>query len=168
MTANVLPEAPILPPKDAGSLDELLRILDEPSGHAQLRGGDGRVAEIPSAIHDVLFHVVHSMKEGKAITVAPVNLLLTTQEAADYLGISRPSLVKLLTDREIPHEQPGQGRHRKVRLSDLLEYQARIRVERASHVETLIRQGVEDGFYSEETPDNYLEVLEGIRKSRAR
>lgn len=166
MNASSKLDAPILPPLDSQSLDDFLRILDEPSGRAQLYGKDGSVTEIPSEIYDVLVNVVHSMRAGKAITVAPVNLLLTTQEAADFLGISRPSVVKLLTEREIPYEQPGEGRHRKVRLSDLIDYQARIRFERAAHLGTLIRRGAEDGFYGEQTPDNYLEVLEGIRESR--
>jgi excisionase family DNA binding protein len=168
MTTTNLLDAPVLPPRDVRSLDDFLRVLDEASGHAQLRGKDGNVTEIPSEVYEVLMNVVHSMRAGKAITVAPVNLLLTTQEAADFLGISRPSVVKLLTEREIPYEQPGEGRHRKVRLSDLIDYQARIRVERASHLGTLIRRGAEDGFYSEDTPENYLEVLDGIRKSRKR
>lgn len=168
MTTTNLLDAPVLPPRDTRSLDDILRILDEPMGHAQLRGRDGSVTQIPLEVYEVLINVVHSMRAGKAITVAPVNLLLTTQEAADFLGISRPSVVKLLTEREIPYEQPGQGRHRKVRLSDLIDYQARIRVERASHLGTLIRRGAEDGFYSTETPANYIEVLNEIRSSRAR
>lgn len=50
-----------------------------------------------------------------AITVAPTHTVLTTSEAADLLGISRPTLVRLLEAGEIPYEQPG--RHRRVRLT---------------------------------------------------
>jgi len=122
--------------------------------------------ELPAEIYDVLLGVVNAMQDGKAITVAPLNLLLTTQEAAAFLGISRPSVVKLLEEQEIPYEQPGQGRHRKVRLSDLMDYQKRIRVDRASRLETLIRRAAEDGFYNEDVPDNFLEVLAEVRGSR--
>jgi excisionase family DNA binding protein len=51
------------------------------------------------------------MREGKAITLVPRTQRLTTQEAADFLGISRPTLVKLLEDGKIPFDQPG--RHRR-------------------------------------------------------
>lgn len=45
------------------------------------------------------------------ITVVPQTQRLTTQEAADFLGISRPTLVKLLDQEKIPYQQPG--RHRR-------------------------------------------------------
>lgn len=168
MITSALLEQPILPPSDIEELDALRRMLEAPSGHAILRGFDGREMPIPHEIYEVLLNVVGAMRSGKAITVAPVNLLLTTQEAAEYLGISRPSVVKLLTDREIPYEQPGQGRHRKVRLSDLVDYQQRRRVERSTRVATLIRRAAEDGLYSEALPADYLKTISSIRKSRSK
>ncbi|MDR2722906.1 MAG: excisionase family DNA-binding protein [Cellulomonadaceae bacterium] len=44
---------------------------------------------------------------------------LTTQQAADFLDINRPTLVKLLKDHQIAYEVPGTGRHRRLRLSDV-------------------------------------------------
>lgn len=138
------------------------------SKHLQIHSADGRAIELPAELYDVLLNVVSAMQDGKAITVAPVNLLLTTQEAADFLGISRPSVVKLLEQQEIPYEQPGQGRHRKIRLSDLVDYQKRIRVERGSRLGALIRRAAEDGFYTEDVPDNFLDVMAEVRGSRSK
>jgi len=156
----------ILPPRDKKPIAALSQFMRSTTKQLHIQSDDGRVLALPAEIYDVLLNVVTAMHDGKAITVAPVNLLLTTQEAANLLGISRPSLVKLLNEREIPYEQPGQGRHRKIRLSDLLEYQKRIRVNRGSHLETLIGQAAEDGFYQEDVPENFLDVLAEVRDSR--
>ncbi|WP_084011440.1 helix-turn-helix domain-containing protein [Pseudofrankia sp. DC12] len=65
------------------------------------------------------------MQAGLAVTVAPHHLLLSTQEAADLLRISRTTLVRLLETGVIPLEKPS--RHRRVRLDDLLGYRRRQR-----------------------------------------
>lgn len=166
MNSLALSEAPILPPRDRKPITDLGQFMRASSKHLQIRSDDGRAIELPTEVYDVLLNVVSAMQEGKAITVAPLNLQLTTQEAADFLGISRPSVVKLLEEQEIPYEQPGKGRHRKVRLSDLMDYQKRIRVERGSRLGTLIRRAAEDGFYTEDVPDNFLEVIAEVRGSR--
>jgi len=55
-----------------------------------LLGPDGEQVSLPAEIYSVLRQVVEVMRQGKAILVAPQGLLLTTQEAADFLGVSRP------------------------------------------------------------------------------
>lgn len=45
--------------------------------------------------------------------------------SADILGVSRPTLVKLLESVEIAYTQPS--RHRRVLLADVLDYQQRTR-----------------------------------------
>lgn len=70
---------------------------------------------------EVLRQVARALSAGMGVNVAPLNAMLTTQEAADFLGISRPALVRIVERQEIPMERPG--RHRYVRLSDLLDYQ---------------------------------------------
>jgi excisionase family DNA binding protein len=98
--------------------------------------------------HEVLIQVIAAMRAGRAITIARPAQRLTTQEAADLLGISRPTLVKLLEDGEIPFEQPG--RHRRVRLVDLLDYQERSHRERGKALDELIEMTEELGLYDDE------------------
>src|SRR3546814_12421743 len=88
-----------------------------------LSGPNGEHLVLPPEVFEVLRDVLEAMAQGQAVTVAPVHQRLTTQEAADLLGISRPTVVKLLESGEIPFEQPG--RHRRARLADVLAYRER-------------------------------------------
>jgi Helix-turn-helix domain len=56
---------------------------------------------VPNPVFQALVHVATAMARGQGVTVMPLNALLTIQEAADLLGISRPTLVRLLEDGEI-------------------------------------------------------------------
>jgi excisionase family DNA binding protein len=87
--------------------------------------GKGDQVEIPEEIHRVLVQVVAALSAGLAVTVAPQAMTLTTQQAADLLGISRPTLVKILTEGVLPYEQVGT--HRRVLLADVLAYRERRR-----------------------------------------
>jgi excisionase family DNA binding protein len=91
-----------------------------------LSGADpAEQVEIPAEVHQVLQQVVEAMQRGLAVTVAPQTMVLTTQQAADLLGVSRPTLIKLLGDGQIPYERIGT--HRRIQLRDLLSYRDRRR-----------------------------------------
>jgi excisionase family DNA binding protein len=79
------------------------------------------------------------------VNVAPLNASLTTQEAADYLGISRPTLVRLLDAGEIPMIRPN--RHRYVRLVDLIDYAERVRQTRGTALDEMAKEADEAGLY---------------------
>jgi excisionase family DNA binding protein len=109
--------------------------------------------------------VVQAMREGKAISILPQTQRLTTQEAADFLGISRPTFVKLLEGGEIPFEQPG--RHRRVFLSDLLAYQQKRQTDRHATLNRMTEEASEAGIY-EGSPEDYAAALKVERKRLAR
>lgn len=88
--------------------------------------GEHDQVEMPASAHRVLLQVLEAMKAGKAVTVAPQSQLLTTQQAADLIGVSRPTVVKLIEAGELPAETAG-TRRRMVKLHDLLAYRERRR-----------------------------------------
>ncbi|QOR70990.1 helix-turn-helix domain-containing protein [Ruania alkalisoli] len=100
---------------------------------------------LPREAFEILLQVYEAMKHGLAIHVAPLNAQLTTQEAANYLGISRPTLVKLLESGAIPFIKPG--RHRYVRIDDLIAYAEQLRNERAAALDEMARDAEDDGLY---------------------
>jgi excisionase family DNA binding protein len=154
----------VLPPEDLEAMLDLSKFLDQVTAPAALVGPDGQTVPLPLEAFRVLRQVAQAMRVGKAITVAPIDQLLTTQEAATFLGISRPTLVKLLESGEIDFERPGAGRHRRVRLHDVLDYQRRKRAERRTDLDELTHEAAAVGLY--ETDANYAEVLKRARKRK--
>src|SRR6266508_5597488 len=86
-----------------------------------LAGADeGEQVEVPEALHKVLVQAVEALRAGKAVTISPTNVKLTTQQAADLLGVSRPTVVRLIEAGEVASERIGN--RRKILLKDLLAY----------------------------------------------
>lgn len=133
----------ILPPEDTYALEEITAALAATT--PSLVGPDGAHTPIPHEVYAVLVNVVEAMQAGRAISIQPVTTTLTTSEAAQLLGVSRPTLVKLLEDGKIAYSKPN--RHRYVLLTDLLEYMNRQNQVRAEILDALVDEGLETGLY---------------------
>jgi excisionase family DNA binding protein len=144
MTAMV--ERTVLPPEHPEGLVEVLALLaPESAERATLIGPDGTRLQLPGEVFEVLREVVVALSQGLAITVAPHQTVLSTSEAAQLLGVSRPTLVRLLESGEIPFDKPS--RHRRVRLADMLAYQERSRRRRATLLDQMVADAEEAGLY---------------------
>ena len=89
-----------------------LRIIDD-------RSPEGTV-KLPATAVRLLVRILEEMAHGNAVTLLPVRAELTTQEAADMLNISRPSLIQLLNEGKIDYRRVGT--HRRVRFDGLMKY----------------------------------------------
>ncbi|TCC56964.1 DNA-binding protein [Kribbella pittospori] len=116
--------------------------------------------EVPEAIHRVLVQAVAALMAGKAVTLSPTSQKLTTQQAADLLGVSRPTVVRLLDDNVVRSERIGN--RRKVLLSDLLAYRD---ARRQRQYQAIADTSVDVD--EEEDPAVVQEQLKKIRKQRA-
>lgn len=150
--ARVLDEQTILP--DAASNAEvidLLKILRDrgqqvPEARARLVSADGSSSKpLPDGLYDILVKTLEALANGYAVTIAPKNTTLTTQQAADMLGVSRPTLTKLLDEGKIPYERPNS--HRRIKLADLLNYQQRQRQERREFLRRMTEESLDLGLY---------------------
>jgi excisionase family DNA binding protein len=122
-------------------MHELEAYLTQNSSKAALVDPRGEARPIPDEIFRILEQVTNALAAGEGITVAPQGMTMTTQQAADFLGISRPTLVRLLEAGDIAFDKPG--RHRRVRLEDLVAYQANFRSERRAALRELRRANLD-------------------------
>jgi excisionase family DNA binding protein len=83
---------------------------------------------IPLSALKLLARILKVTGQGNPVSIIPVATEMTTQAAAEFLGCSRPHLVKLLEDGAIPFTKVG--KHRRVRFEDLAEYKMRQREQR--------------------------------------
>jgi excisionase family DNA binding protein len=83
--------------------------------------------------------ILAQMAEGHAVTVVPVHAEVTTQQAADYLNVSRPFVVKLLEEQELPFRMVGN--RRRIRFEDLAELKRRDDARRKEVLDALSNEG---------------------------
>ena len=107
------------------SSESLARFLPEAGPPLTLRvedPGTGRQLEIqmPAAGLRVLAETLAQLALGHRLTLVPLEAELSTQHAAEFLGVSRPYFVKLLEQGHIPFRKVGE--QRRVRFLELLRY----------------------------------------------
>lgn len=113
----------------------------------QIVAGDGHSfpLSLPAPALRLLYEILREMAAGNAVTVLPVQTELTTQQAADYLNVSRPYLVKMLDEGQLPSHKIGT--HRRVRLEDIVAYKRADDARSLAILQELTAEAQEMGFY---------------------
>ena len=97
--------------------------------------------ELPAGAVAMLMDILEAMAAGQGITIVPENAELTTVQAAELLNVSRPFLIKLLEEGKIPFRKVG--RHRRIRMEDVMRYKQAIDREREEVLDQLARDAQE-------------------------
>ncbi|MES9971968.1 MAG: helix-turn-helix domain-containing protein [Candidatus Thiodiazotropha sp.] len=136
-----------LPPSDedrkiAAESSRQLAALIGRGKEAQLRViyGD-EVITVPVPAMRMLVDILAHMAEGEAMMLIPQDAELTTQQAADFLNVSRPFFVKLLEEGKLEFHKVGT--HRRVYFRDLIAYKEESMGERRKALEELAQQAQE-------------------------
>lgn len=108
---------------------------------------DEQQAEItlPNAVLPLLSTILRELGYGKNIVVLTTDTEVTTQQAADFLNVSRPYVVKLLEQGKIPFRKVGS--RRRVTLNDLLRYKEQEEAERHRGLDELVAEAQKLGMY---------------------
>jgi excisionase family DNA binding protein len=106
--------------RSAGEVADAMAM--EPDDAVVLMFPDGRQVPLPASLVDVVRASAKELAEGHGVTVLPADAVLTPAEVGELLGLSRPFVVRLLDEGEIPSERLPGSRHRRVRLTDVLSF----------------------------------------------
>lgn len=96
---------------------------------------DGGAVELPPVAVELLLRLLNDLASGHAVTLIPIHAELTTQSAADLLGVSRPFIVKQLEEGKLPHRLVGT--HRRILFKDLMEYKRKMDADRRDALQKL-------------------------------
>jgi excisionase family DNA binding protein len=141
--ASTLSDPISIPETQGAQIRDLRRLVQR--GDAKLVGPDGHQIAIPEPVHDLLLMILKNLQAGKAVSIVPEHQQLTTQRAANILGVSRPFLVRLLESGEMPFHMVGS--HRRIYLRDLLDYKRRRDLARHNAINNMARAEMEAGTY---------------------
>jgi excisionase family DNA binding protein len=112
-----------------------------------LREGKPMVGDdaMPPAAAAAMEHMLETLAAGAGAAVVPMDAELTTQQAADILGVSRPTLVKFLEDGTMPFRTIGV--HRRIMAADVFSYLAEERKCQDTALDELVAINQAAGFY---------------------
>ena len=99
--------------------------------------------QLPAPAVKMLVRILEEMARGNAVTLIPVHAELTTQEAADMLNISRPSLIQLLDEGKMEYRKVGT--HRRIRFDALMAFKRQADAERRAALAELAAYDQEIG-----------------------
>lgn len=136
---------------EAPALERLNRALRQMSAEqAVLIGPNGERLPVPHSAYELLRRIVGELATGVAVAVVPYDAQLTTQQAAEFLNVSRPFLITLLDDEKIRYRRVG--KHRRIAFRDLLEYRRTEDQRRGVILDEIVRDAEDAGLYDRPDP----------------
>lgn len=119
---------------------------EEPSS---LVSQSGEKVALPSELRRVFAFVLKALEKHQSVCLIPEDEPFTTQAAANFLGMSRPYLMRLLDAGEIPFHRVGT--HHRVFYRDLVSFQERRNKVRNRALSKVTRNLVEPRVYDRVT-----------------
>ncbi len=125
--------------------DRVRVALERAGGRPQVSAADGTVLDLPEPIAAALAEVLAAAADGERPLVLRAPDDLTTEQAAAVLGVSRPTVVRLIDSGKLPARLVGT--HRRVSLADVLVYRRAAGERRRGALDRLTCQAEELGLY---------------------
>ncbi|MDP4013102.1 MAG: excisionase family DNA-binding protein [Candidatus Nanopelagicales bacterium] len=163
-------DAEVVSPAPADA-DELAKVLSFMEAHEARHGtspesafyltgsGEHDRVELTKQLHAILKQVVQALSHGQSVSILTRDQEISTQQAAEILGLSRPTVVRLISEGELAAHVPGTVR-RKLRLADVLAYREGLRARR----NRFIAEGSAE--YDDVEDDDVTSLLAEARRNR--
>ena len=132
----------------AASEDERVQareMLHSLGSRSRIATDDGTVIELPTAAHEVLVEFLTAVADGERAFVLRSPEQLTTEQAAAVLGVSRPTVIRLVETGKLPARVVGT--HRRLVLGDVLAYRDASAVKRRTALESMTHHVENMGLY---------------------
>lgn len=91
--------------------------------------------KVPDSVKDMIIEALYRYSEGEAVIISSIDENFTTQEAADFLQISRKHLIKILDEGKIPYFKVGT--HRRIKRIGVLSYKKSLNARRLKYLEKM-------------------------------
>lgn len=131
--------------EEKAALARLADLLHEGTGRSLALSRGGVETDLPRSVVDVLSRIADVLASGRGVAVVPVDQELTTREAAQLLGVTRPTLIKLLDAGEIGYSRPRSSR--RIPLAQILAYKEQRSKARRALLAEMTADAVEMGTY---------------------
>ena len=105
--------------------------------------GKQTAIEVPPSALKLIGQLLGAMSEGQTVTLVPSKREFTTVEAAHFLNVSRPFVVKEIEEGRLPHRMVGT--HRRIAFEDLRAYARKMREKQAAALERMAENARELG-----------------------
>jgi excisionase family DNA binding protein len=134
-----------VPVAEDGDIRQLRSLLSGRERASLIGPGSHRAIELPEPARSLLLQILEEMERGNAVSVVAIGQELSTQQAAEIVGVSRPFFVKLLEAGRLPFHLAGS--HRRVYLRDVLEFKTARDRERLASLDRMGEAMEEAGVY---------------------
>ncbi|MCG7537946.1 MULTISPECIES: excisionase family DNA-binding protein [Pseudoalteromonas] len=99
------------------------------------KDGESHQLKLPASAVQLMIEVLTQLGQGNSVNITPIHAELTTQEAADMLNMSRPTLIKILDQGDIPYTRTGN--RRKIEFAQVMKYKQDIEAKRLAALDEL-------------------------------
>jgi excisionase family DNA binding protein len=106
-------------------------------------GGAQPTFQLPPAAWKLIGQLLGAMSEGRPVTLMPSKQEFSTVEAANFLNVSRPFVIKEIDAGRLPHRKVGS--HRRVAFDDLATYARAMRKRQEGALERMAQNARELG-----------------------